>query len=509
MLLCGGVRILVFLFLQGAGVLFAAGLSQLPAVVNGEYLEKVQIYEAGRHKYLSAEAVGKIYGARVYWYQVAGRVVFSWENRRLELWVGTPRVLMGEKEIRLGRPVLLRGGQAYLPLEFLLHRDFSDWAGYDSSYDFGREVLTVDRRSNLGSPRYFSYPDRLRMALELGPEVSYHPLRRARGRLEILLMGGVPSKSRQWRLEDPAVHSFGLVEQKRLSRLWISLGKEAMRWELQEKRNPRRLILDVYRRTAASAAPQTSPSVFFQKGEGKSNQKRRIAIDAGHGGRDGGAVGRRGTLEKDINLRVARDLAELLRQEDQFEVLLTRRKDATLSLLERTRKANRWDADLFISIHCNAATDSAMSGFEVYYLSEQASDPRAAAVARFENASGREDLKALEKEFKALEILSSMHLTEKINESSVWGGLLVRELQMRVDLAKRGLKQAHFYVLRGNRSPSVLVELGFLTHAADEAKLQNPRFRKKLVDGIYAGIIAYSQRRWWEQAALSSSASKK
>ena len=123
----------------------------------------------------------------------------------------------------------------------------------------------------------------------------------------------------------------------------------------------------------APAPAAATPPVVTMAGK----PKRRIVIDAGHGGKDSGAVGRRGTYEKDINLAAALELAKLLRQEEAFDVLLTRTDDTFVPLGDRSRMANEFNADLFISLHCNASTNKRESGFEVYFLSEQASDPEA------------------------------------------------------------------------------------------------------------------------------------
>jgi N-acetylmuramoyl-L-alanine amidase len=243
---------------------------------------------------------------------------------------------------------------------------------------------------------------------------------------------------------------------------------------------------------AASSAAQAAVGIT-ESAPPASGKVFRIAIDAGHGGKDGGAVGRRGTLEKDINLKAAEELAGLLRQEGMFEVFLTRSDDTFVKLGQRSQLANKSNADLFVSIHCNAHTSRKESGFEIYFLSERASDPEAERLAEFENSvlalEGDEDL-----EGGAASVLYALAKTEFINDAAELAGLMTQSLARRVDLPNRGVRQAAFYVLRGTNSPAVLVEMGFLSNARDEAKLQSRKYRSKIVAGLYAGIVEFAKR---------------
>lgn len=220
----------------------------------------------------------------------------------------------------------------------------------------------------------------------------------------------------------------------------------------------------------------------------------RIAVDAGHGGKDGGATGRRGTLEKDINLYAALELAKLLEEEGRFEVMLVRQSDVFVKLGERARMANEAQADLFVSLHSNAHPSRAESGFEVYFLSERASDPEAERLAEFENS-----VLALETEpgqaDEAEALLYQLARTEFMNDAGELAGLVAKNLAVRVDLPNRGVKQAAFYVLRGVNAPAILVELGFLSNERDEAKLESAKYRRRLVEGLYAGIVDFYNRR--------------
>jgi N-acetylmuramoyl-L-alanine amidase len=222
---------------------------------------------------------------------------------------------------------------------------------------------------------------------------------------------------------------------------------------------------------------------------------KRIVIDPGHGGKDPGAVGPNGTQEKNVNLRLAQELADALRETYGYEVLLTRMDDTFIPLEERAQLANKHNADLFISLHCNASKSPKRKGFEVYFLSERASDSHADAVARLENAVLAYEGKEVPSPNRVKEVLRSLVKTANINEASALGSLLDRHLAERLYEPSLGVKQAAFYVLRGAEMPAVLIETGFISNTHEEQLLQDNGFRQKLIEAIAAGIVAYDERK--------------
>lgn len=228
------------------------------------------------------------------------------------------------------------------------------------------------------------------------------------------------------------------------------------------------------------------------------NHKRRrlIVIDPGHGGKDPGATGGRGTREKDVNLAAALELSRVLKERGDFDVLLTRAEDVFIPLSERSDLANEKNADLFVSLHCNAAGNKHENGFEVYSVSEMATDPEAEALAASENAVLRLEGKNPQDETAKM-ILLAMTKTEMINESAAFSALSAMAIGKRVDVAARGAKQAAFYVLRGTHAPAILVEMAFVSHAKDETKLASRRFRHMMAEGLASGIADYARRQGW------------
>lgn len=219
-----------------------------------------------------------------------------------------------------------------------------------------------------------------------------------------------------------------------------------------------------------------------------------IVIDPGHGGKDPGAIGFSGRVyEKNVVLSVAHKIKEMVEENLDVRVLLTREDDRFIPLQERTAFANRNQANLFISLHCNAAPNRSASGIEVYFLSVARTDD-ARAVEMMENAVVEKyegGLEAVKRYDDLTYILMDMAQAEQLKESSYLAIKLQANLVKTTRAKDRGVKQAGFYVLRGAFMPSVLVELGFISNREEERKLNNSEYQKLLAEAIYEGIKSY------------------
>lgn len=218
---------------------------------------------------------------------------------------------------------------------------------------------------------------------------------------------------------------------------------------------------------------------------------RRIVVDAGHGGKDPGAVGQNGLREKDVTLAMAKKIAGRLREELGCEVILTRDRDIYLALQERTAIANRVNADLFLSVHANAAPNRQAYGIETYYLNFSKND-KAAAVAARENGISLKEVGDLEM------ILLDLMANAKINESSRLAAEIQRALIVRLsgefdEIRDLGVRQGPFYVLLGASMPSVLVEVAFISHHREEQRLADERYHEHTAAAIVEGVQNYAR----------------
>ena len=244
----------------------------------------------------------------------------------------------------------------------------------------------------------------------------------------------------------------------------------------------------------APAHPKATPIAKPQVPYGRIwVRKLRVVVDPGHGGKDPGARGIHGALEKDINLKAALELVRLLKKAGVFDVRLTRHDDTFVSLSKRSEIANKWKADLFVSLHSNAAQNPRDSGFETYFMSEKASDPHAQRLAEFENSSINYESK-FRQQAEVQMLLGELSKTEYVNASSEFAGLVSRETSGEVNIPDKGVAQAGFYVLRGTHAPAILFEMGYLTNAKDEEDLRSESFRRRLMRGLYSGIVDYAKK---------------
>jgi N-acetylmuramoyl-L-alanine amidase len=217
---------------------------------------------------------------------------------------------------------------------------------------------------------------------------------------------------------------------------------------------------------------------------------RRIVVDAGHGGKDPGAVGPSGVLEKDVTLKLAKELARELSRQIGCEVILTRSADVYLPLEESTAIANKVGADLFISLHANANKSRKAYGIETYYLNFSKND-KAAAVAARENGTSLKQVSDLEL------ILFDLMANAKINESSRLATEIQKSLVHRIskkysNVRDLGVRQGPFYVLLGATMPSVLVETAFISHPREEKRLVSSAYQKSAAQAIAAAIKEYA-----------------
>jgi N-acetylmuramoyl-L-alanine amidase len=219
-----------------------------------------------------------------------------------------------------------------------------------------------------------------------------------------------------------------------------------------------------------------------------------IVLDAGHGGRDEGAKGPHGALEKHVVLEVARGLSEALRAEG-LRVVMTRKEDAFVSLEQRTHIANDARGDLFLSIHANAAQDARIRGIETFFLSLDATDETAQRVAERENqAFGAAGVLPRAADDPLVAILGDLIATEHLQESQQFARMAQGRLARIDPPASRGVKQAPFVVLSGVQMPASLVEIGFITNLRDEGDLRSGGGRRAIVSALAAAVLEFARR---------------
>jgi N-acetylmuramoyl-L-alanine amidase len=264
-----------------------------------------------------------------------------------------------------------------------------------------------------------------------------------------------------------------------------------------------RLILDIAGPASSApravavtpAAPPQPIAIRPAHAPSDSGRDIIIAVDAGHGGVDPGASGRRGSREKDIVLAVAKLLAARINQEPGMKAVLTRDGDYFITLQERTRRARKAKADLFVSVHADAIANPDVSGSSVYILSERGATSEAARwLAESENAADLKGGVSLDDKDPVLQgVLLDLSQAASISASMTAAENVLKSLHRVGEVRKPRVQQAGFIVLKSPDIPSMLVETAFISNREDERKLNLPAHRQKLANAIFDGIEQYFQ----------------
>jgi len=229
-----------------------------------------------------------------------------------------------------------------------------------------------------------------------------------------------------------------------------------------------------------------------------SSKKRDIivAIDAGHGGEDPGATGRRGTREKDIVLQIARKLRELINKKPGMKAVMIRNGDYYISLRGRTKKARKANADIFISIHADAFKNTKAHGSSVFILSSRGASSEAAKwLAKKENQADLVGGVSLDdKDDMLAKLLLDLSQTATIEASNSVASRVMKGLKKVGKTHKNSVERAGFAVLKSPDIPSLLVETGFISNPKEEKLLKSAAYQKKMAQAILNGVDGYFKR---------------
>jgi N-acetylmuramoyl-L-alanine amidase len=256
-----------------------------------------------------------------------------------------------------------------------------------------------------------------------------------------------------------------------------------------------RLVLDL--RTAVPLQMATAPEAAIDKAHPKRDIV--VVVDPGHGGKDPGAVGAKGEREKDVVLSIAQLLAKRLKREKGFDVKLVRNDDFFVPLRKRVEIARKHNADMFISVHADAAPRLTASGASVYCLSEGgATSATARFMAQRENGAdllGATSLLNLkDKDPMLAGVILDMSMNATLAASLQLGSTVLGSLAGITTLHQKRVEQAGFAVLKSPDVPSILVETGFISNARDSQRLVTARHQQAVADGLFEGLQRYFQK---------------
>lgn len=266
-----------------------------------------------------------------------------------------------------------------------------------------------------------------------------------------------------------------------------------------------RLVLDLHTEKAnAAVTKKTEPTK-------KQLRDVIIAIDAGHGGRDPGATGKKGTKEKTVTLQMAQRLQKKINQQKGMKAVLTRKNDRYMRLRDRIHKARDYHADMMISLHADSFPDPRARGSSVYALSvDGASSETAKLLAEKENAADMlfGDVNLAVEDEMVKEVLFDLSLTGNIQSSLDIGDEILQQIKHVNRVHKKQVQQAGFAVLKAPNIPSVLLEAAFISNPREEKNLKSSAHQKKVANAVSKGVANYFARKAPPGTWLSASAAE-
>lgn len=442
--------------------------------------------------YLDSAAMADLLQANRLWQAANRHLTLRVGGHDYRFTDGSRLVGMGAHDVLLPVPVLHVAGDLWLPMVFLTAVLAPEsgipvvWRSDDLRLVLGRVDLNVTGLRLRRLTRATS------LHVRCTEPLSYRASSPKAGIIELKVYDG---KGDLGRLRDS--RGQGLVESVRArqyeSHLLLTVGVDDLvtRYRTTASTDGLEIILTV-EEEQVSALPDPVPrgraEMAIDQGPVDVTRRlevRTVVIDPGHGGGDPGVAGRNGTVEKDINLAVARALADDLRRRG-LAVVLTRDGDSHVGLAERAEIANAAGGDLFISLHCNGWFDAGARGIETYFLSPAKSD-WSKSVETLENKDHDDPGDV---EFIVWDLVQNRY----ISASSDLAEVVQRHVTRALHIPDRGVRQAGFRVLVGAWMPAVLIELGFLTHPDDAAQLSRDSYRRQLAHAIGDAIETYRNR---------------
>ena len=333
--------------------------------------------------------------------------------------------------------------------------------------------------------RHWVAPDHTRVVIDVGGQPLYQVKKEEPQQLGILVENAVvsPQQPQQLILNKPGLDAIAVRQEETGIRVELALpaGVQTTVFTLKPfEGNPHRIVVDI-----------SLPDVTRQQQEARERVKvdrkdRVIVIDPGHGGEAPGAVGRNGTKEKDVVLQIARKLRDSLNQKPGYRAFLTRDGDYYVSFRKRMQIAREYGADLFVSVHADAAVNRTASGGSVYVLSTRGASSEAARIlAQNENmADIAGGVANGESNTDADPIILNMFQTNAINQSKEFGALLLKNFQGSVNIKYNAVQEAPFLVLKMPEIPSVLIETAYISNLQEEKLLKSDRFQTQIVTAV-------------------------
>ena len=474
-------------------VILAAGEIRVVFPNQSQRQEALRTFFRGNVEYLNGRELAAVFSANTYVNEEVNKLVLHFRDGEVKITAFSSFVVVDERAFQLPLPTYFDGKEYYLPARAI----FSVMGATvlpGARYDEARRTFigpATDAAFNIYAARIESKQNGTLIRVKTSQEFDTRNIVRyitdngwlvvqvPGGLVDTLaldrsILGGIIRRARGRQLEKSAELWFKLTDKVSLPEVSQEDGAAELHIAI---RNPTRSNNDRTKEMREQWYLDT------------------IVIDAGHGGIDGGTVGRSDLMEKTVTLDIALRLGRLLKRKTNMKVIYTRDEDVFIPLWQRTKIANESGGKLFISIHVNGVKNRAAHGFETWLLAP-ANTQEAIEVARLENSViALEESNHPYEEFsdEAL-ILSTMAQSTWMKESEALAALIQEHLSRHLDAPNRGVKQGGFLVLIGATMPNVLVELGFISNRIEEQKLAQNEYRQRIAEGIFSAIVEFKQK---------------
>ncbi len=443
--------------------------------------------------YFDLAGLAEVAGGSRHWNPTTRKMVLLVGSRRVSVAIGSPFAAIDRDIVNLRRPVVMRGGEVWVPQDFLtgpfadLLFSSVDWAPGD------REATAVPVGPDVTS---VSLEDRSRgtaVVLELTGPATFDAASAARGHVDLLLHDASMPDSLSVETGLGTVERVELVEGVRGVSVSVSTVSSAASYTIDLRDSPHRVELvvraPVAERAVDSPIPVPAlrpPSMPGDARDREDDGLRTVMIDPGHGGTDAGSIGPTGLLEKDVTLGVARELSREL-QRNGFYVFMTRSADSFVPVARRSEIANVAGADVFVSLQCGAWHSAAAAGFQVHYQAGSTKRPSPST-------------NGLVRETPAAAPATAGHIWDQAHREQTGAS---RALARRIHGAlaatagspDRGVVGGEVNTLKGCSMPAAMVELGYITNHAEEDLLGDPSYQQSLARAIARGIAAFVLER--------------
>lgn len=475
---------------------FSSGAATVEVAISGGF-DKVDSFSEDGLEYISLSQLADILGGSLDWEIIGHQIKYETDSVRFDFVIGSPFFRGRDSVFNMTYPALYRKGQLYVhPATFLPFLDRV--TPQKISWNRDRKTIRVDSEYfNVNDISFGSKANGLLIEIFLSQTLAYDIFVTEGNWLNVSIRDGLINRARigsrknsryMYRLRTHQVGTTGQIS--------IRLKRSVEKWTHKLVMDPPRIQISIADPSFQLAPSDTAPQF------GPDNKIDVIVIDPGHGGTDYGAIGSAGTREKDVALKIAKELAKLIRSDKQFKVIMTRDRDKTVSLEERARVANNAGADLFISIHANASPKRQIRGWNVFFLAPARNDS-ARSVEQLENSYFiREGADAFSAHIGSdggqddpiLNIINEMIMTEFQTESYDFAQMIDREFRKSLKIPARGIDQAGFFVLNKVFTPSVLIESAFISNRQEERLLKDRKYQKRMAKSIYRAIKRFKAK---------------